>query len=123
NALMMCSVNAASLQKEAIEHNQTMEGLIKSSMSFFEEVTLPLCNPDLIIAHSNGLSSPSAASLLLKHFGNKDTLKYSHPNGYYTTFGFIGKFKAQTVPVICIRHMSRFKPQYEYIKAAISMMQ
>ncbi|UYP72646.1 hypothetical protein [Pantoea dispersa] len=122
NALMMCSENAASLKQEAIKHHQTMEELIKNSMSFFEEVTLALCHPELIIAHSNGLSSLSAASLLLKHFGDKDTLMYSHPKGYFTTFGFVGRFNDKSVPVVCVRHMSRFKPQEEYIKAAISQM-
>lgn len=122
NALMMCSVNAASLKNEAFKLNQTPEDLIKNSMGFFENVTLPLCNPDMIIAYSNGLSSLSAASLLLKHFWDKNTLKYSHPKGYYTTFAFLAKFKGRSIPVICIRHMSRFKPQQDYIKTAISLM-
>lgn len=122
NALMMCSINAASLKNEALAFGHTLEGIVTNSMGFFENVTLPLCNPDMIIAYSNGLSSLSAASLLLKHFGDKNTLKYSHPKGYYTTFAFLARFKDRSIPVICIRHMSRFKPQEEYIKAAIALM-
>lgn len=122
NALMMCSQNAASIQKEALRQNLSVEQLVKNSMGFFENVTLQLCNPEVIIAYSNGLTSLSAASLLLKHFGEAGTLKYSHPKGYYTTYAFYAKFHSQRVPVVCVRHMSRFKPHEEYIKSAISLM-
>ena len=122
NALMMCSQNAASIQKEALKQNLSVEQLVKNSMGFFENVTLPLCKPEVIIAYSNGLTSLSAASLLLKHFGEASTLKYSHPKGYYTTYAFYAKFHSQRVPVVCVRHMSRFKPHEEYIKSAISLM-
>lgn len=123
NALMMCSKNAASLKVEALAKNQSLEEITINSMRFFENVTLPLCNPEVIIAYSNGLSSLSAASLLLKHFGDVSTLKYSHPKGYYTTYAFYAKFHGQRVPVVCVRHMSRFKPHDEYIKSAISLME
>jgi hypothetical protein len=122
NALMMCSQNAASIQKEALRQNLSVEQLVKNSMGFFKNVTLQLCNPEVIIAYSNGLTSLSAASLLLKHFGEAGTLKYSHPKGYYTTYAFYAKFHSQRVPVVCVRHMSRFKPHEEYIKSAISLM-
>lgn len=123
NALMMCSKNAASLKAEALAKNRTLEELTKNSMAFFENVTLPLCNPEVIIAYSNGLSSLSAASLLLKHFGEVSTLKYSYPKGYYTTYAFYAKFRSHSVPVVCVRHMSRFKPHEEYIKSAISLIE
>ncbi|MEG3135534.1 hypothetical protein SC206_18410 [Rouxiella sp. T17] len=122
NALMMCSNNAASLKKEALEFNQTITDVIENSMGFFEHVTIPLCSPEVIVAYSNSLHSLSAASLLLKHFGDISTLKYSHPKGYHTTFGFMATINGKKIPVICLRHMSRFKPEESYVKEALSLV-
>lgn len=122
NALMMCSANAASLKKEANEFQLTTQDLIKNSMDFFENVTVALSAPEMIIVHGNSLSSISAAKLLLSHFGDIATLRYSQAKGYHTTFGFLASIKGRRIPVICVRHMSRFKPHEEYIKSAISLV-
>ena len=122
NALMMCSQNAASLKKEAACRNMTMNEIEANSMAFFEHVTARLSEPDLIVAYSNSLQSISAASLLLKHFGDASTLKFSHPKGYHTTFAFMVNLNSRNIPVICVRHMSRFKPEESYIKAAFELM-
>ncbi|KQN46884.1 hypothetical protein ASE93_12295 [Serratia sp. Leaf50] len=122
NALLMCSTNAASLKKEVLCFNQTLPDIVKNSMGFFEHITLSLCSPDVIVAYSNSLASLSAASLLLKHFGDISTLKYSQPRGYHTTFAFIATINGKKIPVICLRHMSRFKPDETYVKAALSMV-
>ncbi|WP_312200985.1 hypothetical protein [Kosakonia cowanii] len=122
NAFMMCSQNAASLKKEAVCRNMTMNEIEAKSMSFFEHVTTHLSEPDLIVAYSNSLQSISAASLLLKHFGDATTLKFSHPKGYHTTFAFMAKIHSRSIPVICVRHMSRFKPEEDYVRAALRLM-
>lgn len=122
NSLLMCSSSAHSLKTEVIEQEITVEYLVKNSMNFFENITIPLCKPELIIAYSNGLSSLSAASLLMKHFGDVSTLRHSHAKGYYTTYAFKAQFRELQVPVVCIRHMSRFKPNVEYIKEALRLV-
>lgn len=122
NAFMMCSQNAASLKKEAVCRNMTMNEIEAKSMSFFEHVTVHLSEPDLIVAYSNSLQSISAASLLLKHFGDATTLKFSHPKGYHTTFAFMANICSRSIPVVCVRHMSRFKPEEDYVRAALRLM-
>lgn len=122
NALMMCSRNATTLKKEAACHNMTMNEIEAKSMAFFEHVTACLSEPDLIVAYSNSLQSISAASLLLKYFGDAATLQYSHPKGYHTTFAFIANINSRNVPVVCVRHMSRFKPEENYIREAYKLM-
>ncbi|HCB3607980.1 hypothetical protein EGH56_23550 [Klebsiella aerogenes] len=122
NALMMCSQNAATLKKEAARHEMTMNEIEANSMAFFEHVTAHLSEPDLIVAYSNSLQSLSAARLLLKHFGDATTLKFSQPKGYHTTFAFMANLNSRNIPVICVRHMSRFKPEESYIRAAVKLM-
>lgn len=119
---MMCSQNAATLKKEAARHEMTMNEIEANSMAFFEHVTAHLSEPDLIVAYSNSLQSLSAASLLLKHFGDATTLKFSQPKGYHTTFAFMANLNSRNIPVICVRHMSRFKPEESYIRAAVKLM-
>ncbi len=119
NALLLCSKDAASIKKTALDSPiGSLENLIVKSMKFFEEVTLPLCKPDLIIAYSNGMNSHSAARLMLHHFGKDGKPEYVSQNRYYSTFCFTAHFKHFNVPVIGIRHMSRFKPDVQLIQKA-----
>lgn len=122
NAIMMCSVNASTLNKEALQFNQNSKLLIKNSMDYFENVTMDLANPELIILHGNSLTSQSAAKLILNNFGDRNTLIYSHQQGYYTTFGYLATFTNRKTPVVCLRHMSRFKPHEGYITSAINLV-
>jgi hypothetical protein len=123
NALLMCSKDALSLKKSAQECAiGSLDRLIEKSMGFFENVTVPLCKPELIIAYSNGMNSHSAARLLLKTFGDVDEPEYISRNSYYSTFGFTARFKQFDVPVVGIRHMSRFKPDVQLIKQAWEKM-
>lgn len=120
NALLMCSKNALSIRQE-IQRTPigNLDSLIEKSMRFFEEVTLPLCKPELIIAYSNGMSSHSAARLLLTTFAKGEKPEYvSKKNSYYSTFCFTARFKQLDVPVVGIRHMSRFKPDVRLIQQA-----
>ncbi len=119
----MCSKDALSLKKSAQESAiGSLDRLIEKSMGFFENVTVPLCKPELIIAYSNGMNSDSAARLLLKAFGDGDEPEYISRNSYYSTFGFTARFKQFDVPVVGIRHMSRFKPDVQLIKQAWEKM-
>lgn len=122
NAILMCSSSAASLKGEVTKFNVSVKELIKNSMAYFEQVTIPLCEPDLIIAYSNSLPTISAASILLKNFGDPDTLCYAQKGGYHTTFAFSSKLNGRHIPVICVRHMSRFKPNDSHIKTALSLV-
>lgn len=122
NAVMMCSGNAASLRNEALQLNLTVKEIVKKSMAFFEHVTIPLSEPDIIIAYGNSLQSISAASILLEYFGEANTLKYSCAKGYHTTFAFFIKVSDRRIPVICVRHMSRFKPNESLIKTVHTLI-
>lgn len=122
NAIMMCSKNASTLKKEANCHNLTIEQLIINSMNFFEKVTVPLCKPELIIAYSNSLQSLSASSILLKYFGDAKTLIHTQKTGYYTTFAFSALVNETEIPVVCVRHMSRFKPSEGLIETALKVI-
>jgi hypothetical protein len=85
-------------------------------MDFFERVTMPLSEPDLIVAYSNGLKSPSAAKILWEAFGNEDPLDHVDTSSYRATYGFTATIGTRKVPVIGIRHMSRFVPSLDAIK-------
>ena len=122
NAILMCSRNAFSISKCAKEHNILLEDLVKKSLGFFNEITMAISEPDVIVAYSNSLTSLSSASLLLKYFGDRTTLNYSQNTGYYTTYSFKANFNHHEVPVVCVRHMSRFKPKIEYIKEALNLV-
>ncbi|MBU9824909.1 hypothetical protein [Rahnella perminowiae] len=124
NALLMCSKDANSVKKAALSSPiGSLNNLIEKSMRFFEEVTLPLCQPELIIAYSNGMNSHSAARLMSDHFGKGGKPQYVNQSSYYSTFSFMARFKLSDVPVIGIRHMSRFKPDLQLIRKAWELQQ
>lgn len=124
NALMQCSKNAASIKKVANKSpGQGLDNLIQSSMHFFAETTLSLCQPELIIAYSNAMSSHSSARLLLHAFGNGQKPQFVNSSAYYSTYSFKARFHDLEVPVVGIRHMSRFKPDINLIKQAWEIQQ
>lgn len=119
NALLLCSSDAASIQKVARQSAAaSLESLIRKSMDFFERVTVPLAEPELIIAYSNGLQSPSAAKILWETFGSGEALDHVDSSSYRATYGFTATIGSRKVPVVGIRHMSRFVPSIEAIKLA-----
>jgi hypothetical protein len=119
NALLLCSQDAASIVKVARQSSaQSLESLTRKSMSFFERVTIPLAEPELIIAYSNGLGSPSAARILWEAFGDGEMLDHIDASSYWATYGFTATIGERKVPVVGIRHMSRFAPNVEAIKLA-----
>ena len=119
NALLLCSQDAASIQKVAEQSAAgSLEALTRKSMEFFKRVTIPLAQPDLIIAYSNGLAGPSAARILWEAFGDGDELDHVDTSSYRATYGFTANIEGRKVPVVGIRHMSRFAPNIEGIKLA-----
>ncbi|WP_228758414.1 hypothetical protein [Pseudomonas pisciculturae] len=119
NALLLCSANAASITKAAQKSSLAcMKLLTHRSMIFFEHVTMSLAEPELIIAYSNGLSSPSAAKILWERFGNGQPLDHVDTSAYYATYGFTATIGGRKVPVVGIRHMSRFVPNTQAIQLA-----
>ena len=119
NALLLCSKDAASISEVARHSGATnLKSLMRQSMSFFERVTVPLTEPELIIAYGNGLKSPSATNSLWEAFGNGETLDPVNVSSYKATYGFTATIGTRKVPVVGIRHMSRFEPNVEAIKLA-----
>ncbi|MBV4552166.1 hypothetical protein HU742_013535 [Pseudomonas sp. SWRI102] len=119
NALLLCSADAASIQKVARQSSAaSLEALTRKSMDFFQRVTVALAEPELIIAYSNGLGSPSAARILWEAFGNGELLDHIDSSSYRATYGFTATINDRKVPVIGVRHMSRFVPNIEAIKLA-----
>jgi hypothetical protein len=124
NALLLCSPDAASIEKAARQTcAANLENLKRKSMEFFERVTLSLSEPDLIIAYSNGLKSPSAAQILWEAFGNQDPLDHVDTSSYGATYGFTATLGGRKIPVVGIRHMSRFVPNVDAIKVAWARQQ
>ena len=82
--------------------------LTRRSMAFFEQMTVPLCEPELIIAYSNSLRAPSAGKILWDSFGEGGSLEHVDTSAYYATYGFIALVAGRRVPVVGIRHLSRF---------------
>ncbi|MCD1125484.1 hypothetical protein LPW36_05560 [Jinshanibacter sp. LJY008] len=119
NALLLCSADASSINAALKKKGfNNIKELIKCSMEFFAEVTIPLSQPELIIAYSNGNTSPSAAKIFLDTFGLEETFYQQDSSRYKTTYSFIAKIGDLHVPVVGIRHMSRFKPDINNIRSA-----
>lgn len=119
NALLLCSSNAASIRKVAQQSTAAnLESLTRISMDFFERVTMRIAEPELIIAYSNGLGSPSAAKILWERFGDGEPLDHVNSSSYGATFGFTATIGSRKVPVVGIRHMSRFVPNTDAIQLA-----
>lgn len=119
NALLLCSRDAVSIRKVAEQSSAAgLEVLTRKSMDFFKRVTMPLAEAELIIAYSNGLGSPSAAKILWEAFGDGEALDHVDSSSYRATYGFTATIARRKVPVVGIRHMSRFAPNIEGIKLA-----
>ncbi|WP_447751839.1 hypothetical protein [Pseudomonas nicosulfuronedens] len=111
NALLMCSKDAVAAKTvAAATHHRHLDAVIAASMRYFEEVTISLCKPELIVAYSNSLANHSTARILLRAFGGDDAPAYEMASGYFTMFSFMASIADQKIPVVCVRHMSRFKP-------------
>ncbi|MCK6189916.1 MULTISPECIES: hypothetical protein [unclassified Pseudomonas] len=119
NALLLCSSDAASIgnvaRQSSVNH---LEALTHKSMDFFEQVTMRLSEPELIIAYSNGLGAPSAAKILWENFGHGDPLDHVDRSSYRATYGFTATIGDRKVPVVGIRHLSRFQPSMDAITQA-----
>lgn len=119
NALLLCSADAASISRVARQSPAgSLEALARKSMDFFERVTVPLAEPELIIAYGNGLKAPSAARILWERFGVGEVLDHVETSFYRATFGFTATINGRRVPVVGVRHLSRYVPQVEAIKRA-----
>ncbi|WP_214505497.1 hypothetical protein [Shewanella jiangmenensis] len=118
NAILLCSENAAAVKKKAKAVGFSgVDVLVDRSLDFFEQVTIAEFKPDLILAYSNSLNDLSAASVLRKRFAVGEIYQ-SNRSRYYNTFSFMSQIAGRRVPVVCIRHMSRFKPCVESIREA-----
>ncbi len=119
NAIMLCSANAATIKQRTKEVGLSIDELVNKSLSFFENITISNSNIELIIAYSNSMNDLSAASAIYQRFGNSD-IYISNQNNYYKTFSFSALIADKKIPVVCIRHLSRFKPNIISIRDALS---
>jgi len=118
NAVLLCSENAHAIKKKAKAVGFCgVNELIEKSLDFFENITVKESMPDLIVAYSNSMNDISAASVLFERFSVTDMSITNHSN-YYKTFSFTAEIDSRKIPVVCIRHLSRFKPCLNSIKSA-----
>lgn len=118
NAILLCSKDAYAIKKKAKEVGfKHVNEVVEKSMTFLEQVTVGDSTPELIICYSNGMNDLSASSVLFNRFGVSE-IAIANDNNYYKTFSFIANINNHFVPVIGIRHMSRFKPCIDSIKKA-----
>jgi hypothetical protein len=118
NAILLCSENANAVKKKSKDVGFShVNKLIEKSMDFFQDITIEESSPELIICYSNSMSDLSASSIIYEKFGISE-IEVVNENVYYKTFSFISEIKGKKIPVVCIRHMSRFKPCIDSIKKA-----
>ncbi|WP_418608782.1 hypothetical protein ACNSN2_06050 [Pseudoalteromonas sp. US3C1013] len=118
NAILLCSENANAIKKKAKEVGFShVNKLIEKSLDFFEDITIAESSPELIICYSNSMNDLSASSILYERFAVSE-IEVLNNNVYYKTFSFMSEINGEKIPVVCIRHMSRFKPCIDSIKKA-----
>lgn len=118
NAILLCSKDAKAVKSKAkMVGFESVDELVEKSLDFFKYVTLAQSEPELILCYGNSMTDLSAASVLYNRFGDGQIYE-SNDNVYYKTFSFLSKIEGRPIPVVCVRHMSRFKPCYESIRAA-----
>ena len=122
NAILLCSKNAAAIKSEATKFGLTSDELIQRSLTFFENITVARSDIKLIIAYSNSMNDISAASVIYKRFGDNNEMYMSDDRSYHKTFSFLACIANKKIPVVCIRHMSRFKPNLNSIKNAVDRL-
>ncbi|MBD0684777.1 MULTISPECIES: hypothetical protein [unclassified Pseudomonas] len=119
NALLLCFKDAASIGRAArASALGSHQVLAERSMRFFAEATMKLSRPELIVAYSNSLLAPSAASILYGAFGQGEVINHLCTGSHTATFGFTATIAGVRVPVVGIRHMSRFTARPELIHEA-----
>jgi len=118
NAILLCSENANAVKKKskAVGFLHVNE-LVEKSLDFFEDITISESEPDLIICYSNSLNDLSASSVIYDRFGVNE-INIANNHVYYKTFSFMSEIQGKKIPVVCIRHMSRFKPCLDSIRKA-----
>lgn len=122
NAILMCSKSESEIRLAAREQGFfSAEEVISRSMSFFEEFTVGESRPELIVAYGNGLSDMSTANVIYRRFGVSRMCPLNHSLDS-DVYSFLAMINGQIVPVVCIRHMSRFKPCIESIKISLGQL-
>lgn len=123
NAVLLCSENANKVKSKAKDVGFSNVGeLVNRSLDFFQDITIGTNPPEVIICYSNSMSDLSAASAIYNRFGVNE-ISISNNSFYYKTFSFMSEINGNNIPVICIRHMSRYKPCIKSIKEAWKMQE
>ena len=116
NSLLLCSDGADKIKETAEDEPiGSYEELRVRSMQFFEEVTLAISEPELIVAYSNSLGPFSAAQILYERFG-QGQLRHYASGDRPKTWGFVAHTRGRRIPVVGIYHLSRFPPNENEIR-------
>ena len=119
NAILMCSKSASTIKSQVREtHLESYEALKVASMQYFAEVTMPLTEAELIVAYSNSRSGISSARVLYDAFGEEGPVHHVSQHFYWATYSFRARIRGRHYPVVCIRHLSRFKPDPVLLRQA-----
>lgn len=119
NTIMLCSADAIAIKQRSKDVGLSIDELVNKSLNFFENITISNSNVELILAYSNSMNDLSAASAIYQRFGDSD-IYVSNQSKYYKTFSFSSLIAEKKIPVVCIRHLSRFKPDIISIRDALS---
>jgi hypothetical protein len=112
NAILKCSQDARSIETEI---RLQKSDIIEKSMSFMKSFTIPTFAPSVIVCHGNAKAKYSTASILRKNLGGLEitTLDTSSYGGAYA---FVGKIGNESIPILCLRHLSRFSLNEKAVK-------
>lgn len=113
NAILTCSKDVLSLSKIikndpfSYGKNGSIQLLIQNSMNFFLQFTMKEFHPSVIVCHGNGEASISTA-MILREFLKGGELSHLDHRSYHRAYSFNFEYHGDRIPVLCLRHMSRF---------------
>jgi hypothetical protein len=112
NAILKCSQDARSIETEIrLQKSKIME----NSMKFMEKFTIPTFAPSIIVCHGNAKTEYSTASILKQKLGGLKTTMLD-TSSYGGAYAFVGKAGNKSVPILCLRHLSRFSLNAKAVK-------
>ena len=115
NAILTCSKDAQSLSKSLYGTHHSNKSIIQSSMNFLCDFTLDVFDPQIIICHGNAEKSLSTANILRERFDGHEIFSLDETR-FGRSYYFYGTYKDQKIPILCLRHLSRYQLNESAIK-------
>ncbi|MGJ0394345.1 MAG: hypothetical protein ACR650_16630 [Methylocystis sp.] len=116
NSILMCSKDASAISQRYREiTNKDTADLVDSSMRFFKEFTLRFANAATIVVHGNSTSESSAANILYRYLHGSQKFFFDE-RPYHAAYWFSANLGDYTLPVLCLRHLSRYAPNDEALR-------